>query len=407
MSAPMPAGPRARFGDGLATGLDLGAVALDASSAALSALDGRAPDLVVVFVATDDPDAAEAALTEVAREVKARHLVGASVHGAIAARRGIEDHAAVAVWAGSLPGARLRAFHLEVLPGPDGLRALGLPPGDDAYRAGLLIADPWSFPADAFVEGSANVLPGVPLVGGMAAGRQGAGSTRLMLDGRLVDRGAVGVLVGGDVHVGALVSQGCRPVGPPMIVTAALGKNLLGLAGSSAVDRLERLMTELAPHDQALASGGLLLGVALDEYAESHELGDFLVRPVLGVDRGSGGLVTAESVEVGRTVRFHVRDAASADAELRRRLAQGPPHRGGVLLSTCIARGRHLFPPALGGSDHDVQLVHELLHEPAVAGFFADGEIGPAAGRNHLHTHSASMLVFGPGDASDGQEVRA
>ena len=407
MTGSAAAGPRSRFGDGLATGTDLGRAALDAVGRALAGLGGAAPDLVAVFVATDDPDAAEAALTAATREVGAGHVVGASVTGAIGAGRGVEEHGAVAVWAGALPGAQLRAFHLEVLPGPSGLQALGLPPDDETHRAGLLLADPWSFPTDAFVEGSAAVLPGVPLVGGMGAGRRGAGSTRLVLDGRIVDRGAVGVLVGGDVHVGALVSQGCRPVGPPMVVTAADGKRLLGLAGASAVDRLERLMAELEPHDQALASRGLLLGVALDEYAESHDLGDFLIRPVLGVDRGSGGLVTAESVEVGRTVRFHVRDAASADAELRRRLHAGPPHGGGVLLASCLARGRHLFSPALGGSDHDAQVVRELLRQPAVAGFFADGEIGPAAGRNHLHTHSASMLVFGPGDGRDDQEVRA
>lgn len=407
MARPLPTGAGARFGDGLATGTDLAAAALDAASAALSSLAGAPADVVLVFAATDDPDAAEAALTEVGREVSARHLLGASVTGAIGAGRGLERHGAVSVWAARLPDVLLRAFHLEVLPGPEGLQPIGVPPDDDAYRAGLLLADPWSFPAEAFVEGSATVLPGVPLVGGMVAGPRGAGSTRLMVDGRLVDRGAVGLLVGGGVHVGAVVSQGCRPVGPPMVVTAAEGRHLLGLAGAPAVDRLERLLADLDPQDQALASGGLHLGVALDEYAEAHELGDFLVRPVLGVDRRTGGLVAAEHVEVGRTVRFHVRDAASADAELRRRLAAGPPHRGGVVLATCLGRGRALFPPALGGSDHDVQVVRELLRGPAVAGFFADGEIGPAAGRNHLHTQSASMLVFGPGDATDDEEVRA
>jgi small ligand-binding sensory domain FIST len=30
-----------------------------------------------------------------------------------------------------------------------------------------------------------------------------------------------------------------------------------------------------------------------------------------------------------------------------------------------------------------------------VAGFFADGEIGPAGGRNHLHGNSATVLAFG------------
>jgi len=30
-----------------------------------------------------------------------------------------------------------------------------------------------------------------------------------------------------------------------------------------------------------------------------------------------------------------------------------------------------------------------------VAGFFANGEIGPVAGRNHVHGFTASVLAFG------------
>ena len=30
-----------------------------------------------------------------------------------------------------------------------------------------------------------------------------------------------------------------------------------------------------------------------------------------------------------------------------------------------------------------------------VGGFFANGEIGPVGGRNHLHSFTASMLVLG------------
>jgi small ligand-binding sensory domain FIST len=36
-----------------------------------------------------------------------------------------------------------------------------------------------------------------------------------------------------------------------------------------------------------------------------------------------------------------------------------------------------------------------------VAGFFAAGEIGPVAGRNHMHGLTASVLAFGSGSAAD------
>ena len=60
------------------------------------------------------------------------------------------------------------------------------PPGEAADEVAVVIADPYSFPADGFVE-QANDALGLPLVGGLATGTRGAGSTRLLIDGRVVE----------------------------------------------------------------------------------------------------------------------------------------------------------------------------------------------------------------------------
>ena len=52
-------------------------------------------------------------------------------------------------------------------------------------------------------------------------------------------------------------------------------------------------------------------------------------------------------------------------------------------------------------SDHDVRALRDLLGVPGVGGFFAAGEIGPVAGRNHVHSFTASILAFGPGSKED------
>ena len=54
---------------------------------------------------------------------------------------------------------------------------------------------------------------------------------------------------------------------------------------------------------------GLHLGIAIDEYADEHGRGDFLIRGVLGADEATGAVAVGEVVEVGQTVRFQVRDA--------------------------------------------------------------------------------------------------
>jgi small ligand-binding sensory domain FIST len=310
--------------------------------------------------------------------------------------RGVESTAAVAVWCAILPDVQVRSFALEVMPAESGMAVIGMPEQHPDDNVAVLLADPWSFPVDGFIEQTNNALPGLPIVGGMAAGVAGRGSTRLLVDDRIVDRGAVGVMLGGPVGAQTAVSQGCRPVGPAMTVTAAESNVILELAGTPALTKLQEILSNLPPTEQALVSAGLQLGVARDEYVEEHGQGDFLIRGIAGAEETRGGLVVGDLVAVGSTVRFQVRDASAADSDLRETLerfrsssALGPIE--GALLFSCNGRGAHLF----GSADHDPQLVQSTLAGQGVAGCFAAGEIGPVGGRNFVHGFTASILAFG------------
>jgi small ligand-binding sensory domain FIST len=93
--------------------------------------------------------------------------------------------------------------------------------------------------------------------------------------------------------------------------------------------------------------------------------------------------------------QFQVRDAATADEDLRESLlrarAEGQPV--GALLFTCNGRGTRMFD----GPDHDAGLVSDLLGGVPVAGFFAAGELGPVGGKNYLHGFTASIALFDDG----------
>jgi small ligand-binding sensory domain FIST len=386
----------ARFGDGLALGTDLVRAAAQAADQALEPLGGRQPDLACVFVCGDDPDEVGVAGAAAARLTGAENVIGCSAGGVIGGGRGVEVTPAVSVWVGVLPGAQIRPFRLEALRAEDTLAVLGLPRREPGDEVGVLFADPYSFPVDGFVERSNDVLAGLPLVGGLATGLHGAGSTRLFLGGEPVEQGAVGVLLGGGIGAGVLVSQGCRPIGPTMAVTAATGNELLELAGVPAYKKLEQVIGGLSAEDTGLVARGLQIGVVIDEYAEEHERGDFLIRGVVGADPDSGSLTIGDIVGVGQTVRFQVRDAATADADLEEMMSRFRDQAElssieGALLFSCNGRGAALFPTA----DHDVLAVKSGLGVSGVAGFFAAGEIGPVAGRNHLHAFTASVLAFG------------
>jgi small ligand-binding sensory domain FIST len=391
----------ARFGAGFAAAGDLVAAAERAAAHARVPLAGRVPDLALVFVCGPDADEVADAGTRAAEATGARAVLGCSAPGVFAVGSAAEGTSSVAIWTAVLPGVRIRTFALEVMPAAGGMAVVGTPEvGDDSV--GILLADPWSFPVDGFVERSNDAFPGLPLVGGLAAGPAGRGSTRLFVDGRVTDRGAVGALLAGPVGARTVVSQGCRPIGPLMTVTAADGNVLLELAGVDAVTRLEEIVASLEPQDQALATTGLQLGIAMDEYAEQHEQGDFLIRGIAGVDDARRGLVVGDLVPVGRTVRFQLRDAAAASADLaaaleRFRRTSSLDAVEGALLFSCVGRGAEFFADA----GHDLTAVRTGLNVDGVAGFFAAGEIGPVGGRNHVHGSTATVLVFGSGSAAE------
>ncbi|MGH3785075.1 MAG: FIST signal transduction protein [Pseudonocardiaceae bacterium] len=391
-----PAVLTSRFGDGLAADPDPGAAAETAVTQALAPLCGQRPDLLCVFVCGNDPAAVEVAGARAMVMAGARTTLGCSAGGVIGSGRGIEAMPAVSAFAACLPGVRLTPLHLGLVRSPDGAVITGMPDRREDDAVAVILADPFTFPLADFLQRSNDNPTVLPLIGGVASGPRGAGSAHLFLDGHSVPAGAVGVLLGGPVTAHPVVSQGCRPFGPSMVVTKAERNVLLELAGTPALTKLEQIVAEIPAEERQAIARGLQIGIAMDEYVEEHERGDFLIRPVVGADQQQGAIAIGDVVDVGQTVRFQVRDASAADEDLKELFARfraeaGPV--GGALLFSCNGRGKAMFPSA----DHDVLAVRSGLGTTGVAGFFAAGEIGPVAGRNHLHGFTASILVFGTG----------
>jgi small ligand-binding sensory domain FIST len=175
------------------------------------------------------------------------------------------------------------------------------------------------------------------------------------------------------------------------------------LGGRPPLARLRELAAALPGRDRELLAQGVHLGMVINEYRAESRQGDFLIRGILGTDPASGAIAVGDEVEVGQTVQFHIRDADSADEDLRRTLereaaALGGRRAAGALLFTCNGRGSRLF----SGPDHDAGLLAEMLGRIPVAGFFCAGELGPVGGQNFLHTFTASIALF-PETASQGQ----
>ena len=365
--------------------------AVGAAAHARHELAGEEPSLAVLLASRSHTDKAADVLDAVQQMVEAPALIGCVAQAIVAGRREIEDGPAVAVWLAS--GLAAETFALHFVRTSSG----GLITGDrfdrTAHDMHLLLPDPYTFPSSLLVEHLNADLPGMTVVGGVVSGGRGPGDTRLFRDHGVLTSGLVGVRLPG-VHGVPIVSQGCRPIGDPYIVTGADGARITEMGGRSPLQRLQEIVVELPRDEQELVSHGLQIGIVVDEHLAAPGQGDFLIRGLLGADSSTGAIEIGEVVEVGATVQFQVRDAAGADKDLRlaveRAAAELPGRPVGALLFTCNGRGRRMF----GVADHDASTIEELLGGIPLAGFFAAGEIGPIAGRNALHAFTASMALF-------------
>ena len=62
----------------------------------------------------------------------------------------------------------------------------------------------------------------------------------------------------------------------------------------------------------------------------------------------------------------------------------------GGLVFTCNGRGSRLF----GIPNHDAAAIRAEAGDIPLAGFFAQGELGPIGGQNFIHGFTASVVLF-------------
>jgi len=253
------------------------------------------------------------------------------------------------------------------------------------HRATILFADPFTMPMDALLRalGPTEGFPAVNVIGGFASGAGAPSNNVLLLDDLADDAGAIGVSLSGPVRIDPLVSQGCRPIGSPVIVTRRVHNTIFELGGRPALEVVEEMASRLPESERALLGKGVMLGLVVNEYKARFGRGDFLIRTIVQGDRKSGTITLNDEPRVGQTVQFHVRDQRTADEDLRLLLdaeeLDTPPLA--VMLFACNGRGTRLFDEA----NHDAALIHRRLNEAPTAGFFAAGEFGPIGGRSALH----------------------
>lgn len=365
-------------------------------------LKGVVPDLVAVFATHHHGPALEDLGQRIRRSTGSDVVIGCTAESVIGTAGEIEGRPGLALWAARLPGTAVRFFQVSASAGEDGQPVFtGLPPiGEPERSSVLLLADPFTFPADEYLGRLNGRFPGVPVMGGMASGAMGPGQTLFFTADGVRESGAVGVVLEGGIELRPVVSQGCRPVGKPWVITASDQSCIQKLGGRPALEVLMETWQSLCSADRERVQAAPLIGLAIDAALSRFDRGDFLVRSIIGLHQRDRAIRVADYVRRGQTIQLLVRDPVAAGEDLRHLLAtrvgptEPPATRAmGALIFSCNGRGSRMFDRP----HHDVTCVHEGLNgQLPVAGFFANGEIGPVGGQNFLHGFTASVAVFRP-----------
>jgi small ligand-binding sensory domain FIST len=261
----------------------------------------------------------------------------------------------------------------------------------------LLFADSVTCDIDVVLQSLDGAFPGAVKVGGMAnAGAEDAPAA-LFAHGDVLEGGAVVVALQGACELRTVVSQGCRPVGEPYIVTRARGNVIKELNAGRPAEVLRRIYDSLNPRDLALFNTSMFLGMDLGSQDKRSRFGrgDFLIRNILGIDPESGALAVDARVEPYQVVQFHMRDRDTAAGDLNERLRElarsdDAPRIRGALMFSCMGRGERLF----GAPNHDSDLFARRIGPVPVAGFFCNGEVGPVGERSCMHGYTSVFAVI-------------
>jgi small ligand-binding sensory domain FIST len=356
-------------------------------------------DLAMMFYSPHHCAELESLAQNVQERLQPRCLLGCPGETVVSNDREIETGPVLGLWLAKWGRpVEVTPFHLVVEETSEGYSLLGWPDNlhsaDPKQSVLLLLADPFTFPVDDFLRQVNEEYPGLRVMGGMASGGRQPGENPMLLGQQAMDQGAVGVLVQGPATIRSVVSQGCRPIGRHMVITKAQENIIIELGGKPPLAQLQELWQTLSPKDQELVRRGLHIGRVINEYQGEFQRGDFLIRNVMEIDQQSGALAVTERVRVGQTVQFHVRDAATADEDLQQLLQfEQRAHAGkpaGALLLSCNGRGTRLFDKP----DHDARTIRNAIGAVPLAGFFAQGELGPVGGQNFIHGFTASVVLF-------------
>ncbi len=392
--------------NGLSTKVSLEAAVHEVTQQVLEALEGRSPDLGLLFISNTFASEYPRLLPLIAERIQIKQFIGCSGGGIVGQGQELEDLPALSLLVGHLPAAQVQTFYLadEDLPDLDSppdawYELIGVEP--KLQPNFVILADPFSFPVTDLLRGLDFAYASAVKVGGLSSGG-GAGVNALFRDDdkdvyKLHRQGLVGMAIWGDITIDAVVAQGCRPIGKTMQVSECDRNIILALEDRSPLEALQDIMSDLSDSDRDLAQHSLFIGVVMNEFKLEPEQGDFLIRNIIGVDPRTGAIAVGDRMRPGQRIQLHLRDAKASAEDLEDALnryhgqiPENAPYA--TVMFSCMGRGERLY----GKPNFDSSVFRKYMGDIPLSGFFCSGEIGPVGDTTFLHGYTSVFGIFRP-----------
>jgi small ligand-binding sensory domain FIST len=325
---------------------------------------------------------------------------GGSAESVVGTRIEIEGACAASIMLVNDMDVLPKTYELECIKTPDGPSVMGLTEEllDELNDGLMVVACPVSFSVELLAsaleyEKNSPRDAVVPILGGYCSSQDWQSPSIMFCGDRVLTRGAAVLTLPKNWKWQTILSQGCRPIGDPLVITQMDEQAIVSLGGKPAMKQLRELYERLPTQEQEMVSNSLMVGRAISEYSETFSHGEFLIRAVQGVDPSNQGLIVTDRFQVGQTIRFHVRDADAATADLQHLLGvfrDSETQPAGALLFTCNGRGSRMFDV----ESHDTMTIDSYLPNLPLTGIFAAGEFGPIANQNLVHGFTAILHLL-------------
>lgn len=389
-----------KAGVGMSGNLNASEAAGEASVQAMEHGELNRADWALVFCTFPHRERYKDILRTVCDVTRTTNLIGCSGIGVLINSAEIEAEPGVCVLAASSDSIKTSSFMFgdPTNGGFDTGVKIGkrLKPIEYGNAVLALLPDPFKFHPELLFRGIESELGYIPIVGATASENPYINETSVFSGHNVSQRSVSGIMMKGELSYRIGITQGCQPVGSPLLITRCENNIIVELDNKPAYEVLKRHVPRTILENPNDLIRMLFVGFSPDPEKREITGRDYLIRNLIGINPQRGIIAVAEDVRDGQAIVFAIRNPQMAREDLKQMLERiesssdpEKPFKFGFYFN-CCARGSSLY----GQKGIDTAYISHYLEGVPIIGFFGNSEFACLHRRNHLFTYTGVLVLI-------------